>query len=1030
MDPCFHEEACSNSIPPNEDLNSDDDASLTQGSCPTSILSSVDEQMTLPTSIASLGDLLEMGNRTVIPHTKGTYFRYHDEEVPEPIKKIYDVIVQAFWEAVHCDKGDLVLAENRHNIVFSLWMAGPSRGMPVPTMLVSYKFDRQLDLGRRIEKILTRASVRRVYEKRGSSYHHCTRNLNIVYRATPYPPAELTANDSRNIYDFDDTATSICGARITISGRDVTATLNLDVDGTTYLLVPGHVFPKCQPEIRKFASTSPYGGEQDELDETLAWEYESTDDGHSDDHFTGYPGLGVSAISFEDIDDKIDAERSLDSENSHCMLRDKPGTVSVFHQHQSSFRATNLVAFDASDWHKVVWPGSGDSTSPGSDWALLKHDVLSEMPNMILPNDFGGPVRLDTIAASIPLTSVDVVMVSGVYGIRPGRLATGWSHISEAHDIGLIEVKTINLIDGRGVSKGESGSLVVVAETWEIIGSVIASDCEGGGFVQPLQPVLDQIKSQLQAREVKLPKDLTFGLPQHNTDPAWPNSYFRPANLPCGQTSCTRDFSTYVPFSRHKMCLECRLRHKRESDDIHHPLLHVAVSLGDVDTARLLLEKGAKVDTVSGNGWTPLHFAAYMGNAKCVSLLWESGANVDYQDYYGSTALHEACRAFNRSALLPSASQEWLKFNLARSSLRPDCQDDKSFEEQYSDRLPAHKEVVRSLLSRGASAHQEDFRGITPLALAVNRGIPELIEILLGHKNTLRPYRAMTSSMDHDLCFQRPTTTEFSETRFQVDAMRVLHPKNGGTQVEIHSSRRSSAKKNCGPDTAVSMCLERASGSTSRNGPAQTHCVEVSIRRWKDCALPSSLFNYLLSLEKYSPTSNGKIGSSIRESSPLPIVVGHSVGGSIAISAISLISKLLRTFRRTLLIFNTLCETSRSSNKAWPLYDVQKLLQELHQRLSNFLQKSTILTSLQELTMRAYLRELLASLSLLNPKLILLVLHGTDETELAWTRTLTPKKFGGVPAIRLRKAPLWTVLREDIRRLLILQIIILSRVCP
>ncbi|MFC1833605.1 ankyrin repeat domain-containing protein [Thermodesulfobacteriota bacterium] len=58
-----------------------------------------------------------------------------------------------------------------------------------------------------------------------------------------------------------------------------------------------------------------------------------------------------------------------------------------------------------------------------------------------------------------------------------------------------------------------------------------------------------------------------------------------------------------------------------------------------VDEARVLLEKGARVDARDENGCTCLSLAAHRGHAGTVKLFLDRGAKVDLPDESGITAL-------------------------------------------------------------------------------------------------------------------------------------------------------------------------------------------------------------------------------------------------------------------------------------------------------------------------------------------------------------------------------------------------------
>jgi ankyrin-2 len=66
-------------------------------------------------------------------------------------------------------------------------------------------------------------------------------------------------------------------------------------------------------------------------------------------------------------------------------------------------------------------------------------------------------------------------------------------------------------------------------------------------------------------------------------------------------------------------------------------LLHFAAQEGVVESARLLLNKGVKVDAVDNKGQTPLHVAAMLGRADMVRLLLAWGADVNAKNKRGKT---------------------------------------------------------------------------------------------------------------------------------------------------------------------------------------------------------------------------------------------------------------------------------------------------------------------------------------------------------------------------------------------------------
>ncbi len=81
--------------------------------------------------------------------------------------------------------------------------------------------------------------------------------------------------------------------------------------------------------------------------------------------------------------------------------------------------------------------------------------------------------------------------------------------------------------------------------------------------------------------------------------------------------------------------------------------LHWAALNGDRETARILLESGARTESVTRLGkYTPIHLAAEARDGSVVVLLAEAGANVDARTSSGgATPLHLAARSGNLSAV-------------------------------------------------------------------------------------------------------------------------------------------------------------------------------------------------------------------------------------------------------------------------------------------------------------------------------------------------------------------------------------------
>ncbi|KAH8780344.1 ankyrin repeat-containing domain protein, partial [Hyaloscypha finlandica] len=63
---------------------------------------------------------------------------------------------------------------------------------------------------------------------------------------------------------------------------------------------------------------------------------------------------------------------------------------------------------------------------------------------------------------------------------------------------------------------------------------------------------------------------------------------------------------------------------------------------GHVNVIKLLLEKGANVDTADEGGQTPLHQASMIRHIDVIKLLLDKGANVNAVNGARQTPLHRA----------------------------------------------------------------------------------------------------------------------------------------------------------------------------------------------------------------------------------------------------------------------------------------------------------------------------------------------------------------------------------------------------
>lgn len=72
--------------------------------------------------------------------------------------------------------------------------------------------------------------------------------------------------------------------------------------------------------------------------------------------------------------------------------------------------------------------------------------------------------------------------------------------------------------------------------------------------------------------------------------------------------------------------------------------LHIAAQISDVEMARILLRRGAKINARDVVDYTPLHYAAELGRPEMVGLLLNHGADPNARTISGYTPLHCAIK--------------------------------------------------------------------------------------------------------------------------------------------------------------------------------------------------------------------------------------------------------------------------------------------------------------------------------------------------------------------------------------------------
>jgi len=145
-----------------------------------------------------------------------------------------------------------------------------------------------------------------------------------------------------------------------------------------------------------------------------------------------------------------------------------------------------------------------------------------------------------------------------------------------------------------------------------------------------------------------------------------------------------------------------------------------AVKNGDWAAARLLIEKGANVDTKDEWQQTPMHFASRWGHLDTARVLVEKGADVNARDDVQATPL---CLAAGKGHvdtarfLIENGANVHAKNNVQRTPL-------------HFAALNGHTNFAALLIEKGADANAEDKWQKTPMHLADQHGRTDLAAML------------------------------------------------------------------------------------------------------------------------------------------------------------------------------------------------------------------------------------------------------------------------------------------------------------
>ena len=180
----------------------------------------------------------------------------------------------------------------------------------------------------------------------------------------------------------------------------------------------------------------------------------------------------------------------------------------------------------------------------------------------------------------------------------------------------------------------------------------------------------------------------------------------------------------------------CGFRDLVESLAIKHPRdviatggsydtpFHASLAKKEVDTALVLLKRGANINSLDYGGRSPLHAASLSGHCEVVKFLLEHQAVVDIQEKHTPTT---------PSCLAAKYGEQEICRLLLKHGANLELPSSDGWTPLHSAAWNGHPGMVQELLVHGADVNVRNADERTPLDFASRCGNLEVVRLLIGH---------------------------------------------------------------------------------------------------------------------------------------------------------------------------------------------------------------------------------------------------------------------------------------------------------